>query len=382
MEKENVLEGTRGLAAFIVMVSHFIVAFYPSLYNGSADTLKFASEIEITIAKSPVSIFYNGHLSVCIFFILSGYVLSYKFFKYKDDKIIVSSALRRYFRLMLPVLFSVFSAYIILKANLFYNLEAAKISGSDWWLGTFYTFDANFIQMINEGAYKVFFMNQCSYNPVLWTMHYELFGSFFVFGFLSLFGQLKRRYILYLIALLLTLNTYYLAFVLGMLLCDFTHYNHSLFNFLHNSKIFYILFVIGFIFASYPTAVDIQGSFYGLLQLNFITNLISFYHIIGGFFLIVSILNISTFKKIFSHKIFLFLGKISFSMYFIHFVILCSFSCFLFLKLIVYFSYSISFLLTFFISVICIIFISYFLTKYIDIPAIRFSKWFYKRYFE
>ncbi|WP_443147193.1 acyltransferase family protein [Paenibacillus sp. KACC 21273] len=80
MQKLKYLDGLRGLAALIVVISHFVVAFYPSLYNGSIDSVHTQKSLELWISKSPFNLFYNGNFAVCVFFVLSGYVLSYKFF--------------------------------------------------------------------------------------------------------------------------------------------------------------------------------------------------------------------------------------------------------------------------------------------------------------
>ena len=205
MKNENSLSGLRGFAAFMVVIHHYLIAFYPSLYNGNLETIKTNSGIEPQIATSPLNVIYNGNFFVCIFFVLSGYVLSYKFFKYKDDKAITSSAVRRYIRLMLPVLFSTTISYIFMKLNLFYNDKVALITGSNWWLAEFYNFMPNIFEMVKQALYGTFFENKSYYNGVLWTMQYELIGSFFVFGICSIFGRMRNRFVFYIIGILLVI---------------------------------------------------------------------------------------------------------------------------------------------------------------------------------
>ncbi|WP_259392247.1 hypothetical protein [Paenibacillus thiaminolyticus] len=45
--------------------------------------------------------------------------------------------------------------------------------------------------MIKESLFHTFFTYGSQYNPVLWTMTYELFGSFLIFAFLLLLGKRK-----------------------------------------------------------------------------------------------------------------------------------------------------------------------------------------------
>ncbi len=105
------LDGLRGLAAFIVVIYHHFYGFYPKFLYPSED------KVLTQLSGSPLNIFYNGNFAVYIFFILSGYVLTYKFFKTRNYGIIISSAARRYIRLLVPVLFFLgkisFSMYVI-----------------------------------------------------------------------------------------------------------------------------------------------------------------------------------------------------------------------------------------------------------------------------
>ena len=48
-----------------------------------------------------------------------------------------------------------------------------------------------------------------------------------VFGFLALFGRLHLRWVAYLVLGVLTWQSYYLAFVLGIALCDFVSTRRS-----------------------------------------------------------------------------------------------------------------------------------------------------------
>ena len=92
------LDGIRGLAAFIVVISHYIQVFYPAALNGNQQQAHF--KWDIWYGHSPINLFYNGQLAVCLFFVLSGYVLSVKMFEKELDnetfqKLLHSSALRR-----------------------------------------------------------------------------------------------------------------------------------------------------------------------------------------------------------------------------------------------------------------------------------------------
>ena len=75
--KLRYLEGIRGLAAIIVVLHHYILAFYPAMSSANETQIhNETSYFEEVMAQIPLNIFYNGGFAVCIFFILSGYVLS------------------------------------------------------------------------------------------------------------------------------------------------------------------------------------------------------------------------------------------------------------------------------------------------------------------
>jgi peptidoglycan/LPS O-acetylase OafA/YrhL len=68
-----------------------------------------------------------------------------------------------------------------------------------------------------------------------------------------------------------------------------------------------------------------------------------------------------------------FLGKISFSLYLMHFIIICSVSSYVFIKLFEIMSYNMAVLLTLFITIAATIIFSYYTQKYIDSAGIKAS---------
>lgn len=379
MKKIYFFEGVRGIAAFIVVISHFIQVFYPALY--SMDPELIHNDFEKSVPQTPLNFFYNGNFAVCIFFVLSGFVLSYKYIVKKDKEILVESAVKRYFRLAIPVTASVLLAYVLLKFNLYYFGYSTYITKST--MTDFYAMEPSIISALKEALVGSFFYNEFSHNAVLWTMYYELIGSFIVFSFLALFGNSKNRFVFYIVLLVLFWNTYFIAFVLGMMLCDIYHHmNSKLALFLKNRVVVFLFLIGGIYLGSFPY-VDSKGTIYEVIVIqSFNINYFMMAHIIGAFLILVAVLNSNILQKFFELKPFLYLGNISFSLYLIHFIIINSVSCYIFLKIYkMGISYNQSFLISFSISLIFIFILSHFMNKYIDQKSVKISKDIYIRFF-
>lgn len=66
MKKLGYLEAIRGLAALIVVFTHFAAVFYPSAVFGNA--YQAHSHWERYFTTTPLSFFFSGHFAVCLFF--------------------------------------------------------------------------------------------------------------------------------------------------------------------------------------------------------------------------------------------------------------------------------------------------------------------------
>ena len=383
MRKIGYLDGLRGLAAFQVVFHHFILTFYPALFIFPGVATHLPGTIEATISASPLNLLWDGNFAVCLFFILSGYVLSHKFFLHGNAEIATAAAVKRYFRLALPAAFSVLLAYVMMKLSLFFNQPAGVAAGSDWLAG-FWTFQPRFFDALNQAFLGVFFAGTFSYNAVLWTIALEFAGSFIVFGFLALFGTARNRFWAYGFLIWIFLQTYYLAFILGMLLSDIMTHRGAILRGLGPWKrmLHPIILLLGLFVASYPSGRDGGGTIYAFMQFpEFFTDPAVFYHIVGSALIMVALLDSTRLQRFLSHRPFLFLGDISFMMYLLHFIILGSFSSFVFLQLQPFTTYPLAVLGTFLLSLPVIFGVSFLAHIHIDQRAVRFSHFFYEKVF-
>ena len=366
MRKLEHLEGLRGLAAFFVVIAHYLQFYYLDAFFKNPNT-----SLEIMLSKTPLNLIYNGNFAVCIFFLLSGFVLSLKFVQTKDHDVLVASSVKRYPRLVIPVFFSVLIAYTLLRLDAYeYFTHYTKDLRYE-------NMNENFFAMLKMVFFDVFFAYGKSYNAVLWTMTYELFGSFIVFSFLALFGKVKNRFIVYLLLIVIFFDSYFLAFILGLILSDWSaNRDRSI-----PKPIIFICLMIGIFLGSYPYG-GTENTIYSFLNVEFLNvDYRIFYHITGAFFIMLAMLQSTLLKNIFSKKLFSFLGKISFSLYLTHFPILASLSFFLFDKLIDSYSYNISFIIAFTISIVLTFVISYVMYIFVDKKAVHLSKVIYIKLF-
>lgn len=168
------LEGLRGYAALAVVLSHLALEFFPAAVRGEAAVAH--SPVEMWLYHSPFKFFYAGFFAVCIFFVMSGYVLSKKFLATHDRRILGEAALKRYFRLMPPVFAS--SMLLVATTGFYYGI-GNEILGR------------RLVDAAAEATYRTFLFGSNTYNSVIWTMQIEFLCSLLLFLFLALFGRTR-----------------------------------------------------------------------------------------------------------------------------------------------------------------------------------------------
>lgn len=338
-DKNNILEGLRGISALSVVMHNFIAAFLPGMLRYNFPTIfkvDLKSNIIFKISTLPIlNIFYNGNFAVLIFFVLSGYVLTLPYYQMSNqqaNQILMKRLLARYFRLNIPIFTAILIAYIIYLSNLYFNCEAAYLSGSTNWLNYFYPAGLTIMDFIEEVTYKAILFGNGLWIPTLWTLKVEFIGSIYLLIF-YIFTPKKYNIILFGIILLLIYiiyhehAIYFYALFFGSLLN-----NLQCIKYINIDKIKPYFFIIGLYFGGFR----FESSIYNFLPLIVIKNNIwytqIFYNTIGALFVVISLLQ-GFAAKFFECRCMQFLGKVSFSIYLLHFIVLCSFSSFIYIKL-------------------------------------------------
>ena len=178
------LDGLRGLAALIVVISHCALAFFPYLHSGVSADLN--ADWQIAVFNSPFLALYSGGFSISVFFVLSGYVLSRKYFANGDTSWIPEASAKRYLRLVIPTFCAVMLCYILSKLGAFPADRSGPAGSITTWA---YKSPMHLRDALKEGLYGSILLGHSRFAYVLWTLQIEFFGSIALFSFFALFGQ-------------------------------------------------------------------------------------------------------------------------------------------------------------------------------------------------
>jgi peptidoglycan/LPS O-acetylase OafA/YrhL len=163
------LDGLRGWASLSVLLFHVFCEVFGLLVPGFRGVLPVA--------------FMNGHLAVAVFFVLSGEALSAPYWKTDSRGYVLRQIAKRYPRLTIPIFCSSLIVLLLWKAGLVLSGPAGMTVS---WLSDL-SFTPNLRNLCHFSFLSVYGLGPWyPYNPLLWSMRIEIFGSFLVFGILFL----------------------------------------------------------------------------------------------------------------------------------------------------------------------------------------------------
>ena len=362
------VESIRGFACFMVLVSHLSLTFFPYLhaFDGKGDPS--ANPIQSFVHESPLGFFYSGTSAVFIFFVLSGYIFTKIALKHGGSERIISMSIKRYPRLMLPALGSCLLAYVCFRI---FDLSDHRLTD---WIHDYGNFSPSLIGAVYNGMFDVFFLSgQSEYNPVLWTMKIELIGSFVIFflcfnkirlgfSYLPVVSLFAVAFLLFLGSIDLGLGLGLLSFLGGFLFC--------LYGGMVGNKLSIALLVFGLYLAgvhneswSYTLVVSLLGD----MTYNFC-------NFLSGFFIVYAIIFNEKLNTLFSGRLGVFMGKVSFSVYLLHMPIISTFGVFTFVIFSRYINeYTIAAILTSVVSILFTYMVALVYYKLVDSQGMKVS---------
>lgn len=357
----------RGIAAFLVIFYHFRNAFFDVSKNGKGSVF-FWDKFDL--------FFLTAEFSVQLFFVLSGFVLAYNSFN--RSSFLNKQWIKRYYRLFVPVFLSSLIYFVFSKQGLFWFDRLSAIHSNEW-IRMHWQMEFSFPQFLLRFVYSFLLFSDWQFiwnvNSSLWTIPVELYWSYILFLTFVVVKKIKSMWVknLFLAGSILFIirfieiigENYAVLFLCGALLAlNF----EGLRNFFSKKYKKIILFVL--------TLLYIYVVENGLLRES------PSYPFRWSFFAaVLFILLAITSAKIqwlFSLRFIQWLGRISFSFYLLHLLVIGSFSAWLYV--------SVPFLrndgglfILFLITVIVSLAVAHLFTKFIDEPLMKMFDVYYKK---
>lgn len=301
------MDGLRGWAALSVVLSHLLFGVF-----GNLQPPLLAPSV-----KPFLEPFLGGTLDVAVFFVLSGDALSAAYWVRHSREGVVRLAVKRYFRLGLPIFVSCLIAFVLLKSGLVFNHSASQVLNVERWLGTFLQQDFSAIDLVKYSAFGVYFYHTAegSLNPFLWPMQIELLGSLMVFCYLFAEPDLRLKLTVLIFLMLLCLGggSLLACFPFGVL-CGYVR-AHGGFDWLRRQR---AAQVPAFLFASIALVV---GTYCNRIWQGWFPPTI-----IAACIIVFSVYTSTALCRFFSNPLSRWLGLISFPLYLMQFAVFVSFT--------------------------------------------------------
>lgn len=338
------LDSIRGIASFTVVLHHCLISFsifYAALYHNEINNI-FVQ----VFTNSPFHIIWAGHEAVILFFVLSGFVLSLPYLN-NSSLSYRSYILKRFLRIYPPYLANVMiSAILFLSLKHHFHTELSGFFNAMWarpfslkevisyLIMTGYdtnNLDTATWSLVHEMRISIFF-------PLimLFILRFDWKKSF-IFGlsssiFLSiLFLEVTHRISNYMLYFLLTSisDTFYYTgfFILGAILAKGRNAIQKVFL---QKNIIAKLFILicGIIFYTFEWTIPGIGSLGQSTHTLILFGerfLIDWAIAFGVSIFLIFATNSHGFKTVLHNKLFEFLGKISYSLYLIHPIVLVTY---------------------------------------------------------
>ena len=315
------IDALKGISGIWVTVFHYVLAFMPFGYIGWECGVAEEDKSAFYFAAFPFSIFTNSSFPLYTFFAISSFTLASIYFKNRNSEFIKKQAVKRYVRLMPPVLACTMICYSVAVCGLMFNAQLGELAPSNW-SSAFYKNGVSLLPALISGIYTAFITGDGYHCSILWCMNIIFLGSYLSYATLLLFGGRSGRWLFYAVifALCAAINGHYAAFVAGIAAADIAEHCPKLKNVRGmGAALIFAGLLIGNVFPPVwlPSAID-PAVLYSAAN----------FAMLLGFALSVSAQNAVSFKWLCGA------GKWSFALILVHFPVMMSFSAWLFSALI------------------------------------------------
>jgi peptidoglycan/LPS O-acetylase OafA/YrhL len=336
-ERFAFLDGLRAFAAAQVVMIHYLYAFLPVLVGAAG----VQAGLEGSITHNPLFFPVDGYFAVDIFFLISGFVLAPSFIKSAYG--FTANAVKRALRLGLPVLGAVVFATLLLAALPVARGQAATLSKSPW-LASLYTGPISLVfalknaigtLLTGNGGISVFSEIPrltrilkpqpigASFDPPLWTIHWELWGSLLLIGMAQIYRRVPETlfWIIFGVVVALCGTSYLTMFLIGFALYTsrqaFLRHRSA-----EVSSVGAVMIAGGALFAVFtPGAVGLQHLIQQLPGLRAF-DVYEFQQSVGAVMAFAGLMLCAPLRNLLGSRPLTWLGRLSFSFYLFHFPVM------------------------------------------------------------
>ncbi len=359
------LDSIRGFAALSVIASHYVLSYGLPCHNPLCERL---------LTDSMLHIWWDGYAAVSMFFVLSGFVLTLKFFNENSTATLKKFSLMEYWIARFFRIWPAYSIVLCLSWWLKITMPLAyfiPLMPQQDWIFRFWQETLTPLAIIKE-LLLIIPSYDLTLLPHAWTLSIELLISFLVpVGVLLL-----SHSVVWLIAITLFViifmgaSPFIFHFMLGILI---SKWHKDLCRVLENNYLWKLyIFGLGIFFYT--------GRFSWIPFINTIFNveinegLIWAFTGLGSALLIISTLVSVHLKHFLSQSLFVALGKISYSLYLLHFCVLMTLTPWFLASIEMINNLFLKWLLGLIITVVTTGIVAFFMYKYVEIPGIHLGK--------
>lgn len=369
------LDGIKGISCLMLFILHFFMGFYPAYHFGEAQE-SHLNGFEVWLLNSPLNMFFAGNVFVALFCMISGLVLALQVMNMKNPlEKIPGVVIKRYLRLMLPVVPIGFFVWVVSKLGLFYNIEAVQYTLSGW-LTQYYSEDMSLGSMLSAVFVKIWFYGDDSISTAYWMLSQMFYGSFLAIILGTIYWQFKRfagALYLFVFAVFLPRHDYLAAFAVGAIIAWMFKEGHmDIFkkfdikvgcatSHSFSKVIGWICIALGIFLGGYPSGTE-PTNYYRIMNIHFN----EVWYFLGAFFIIFGVYQLEVVQKFLNIRPLKFLAKICYDIFLVHIPIIFSAGMGLFVLLMKNgMDYNVAVIITAVVTIPLVVIVSAFYNKYV-----------------
>lgn len=326
-KREKWLDAIKGIACIIVFLDHFYLTFFVK-----------SNMINKILNVKAISILINGNLAVCLFLMISAYVISVPIYHHVNLEHIQKTVFKRYVRLMLPVFFASVFSLTIWHTMGYYNGQVADLMENSWLKG-FFSQELTISNLFYSSLIGVWWKGDSLFNGPFWMLRTLFLGTYLaiILAILTSGNKIRKwsgSILVIVLFVYLEVNVYDSCLVLGIILAYLSCRTNFFEKWKQNRNCIVIsvfLFAVAWMLPAYQT--ELVAFFQELKGVPVYFSNRTFYNAIGSFLLLFSFMGLEKIKDFLgNNKLLGWISKISFSVYLLHWPIICSVSCWLYMQ--------------------------------------------------